>query len=253
MTSRDRNIVLVLGFVAVLAGFWFFGLKPKREEAKTLDAQVAAQQTQLQAAQATVAAGLKAKSETKADQTTVAQLGQAVPADDDLPSLLYQLDAVSGAAHVDFRGMARGSSTGAAAQAAAAAAGTSAVGSASLPPGAVVGTAGLATLPFTLDFSGSFFGLERFLGDVQDLVQPRDSAIAVRGRLLAVDGLSLAPADKGMTKIKARISATAYLAPDDKASASAATSASGPTAPSVAANSGSASTSTPSNTTNQIR
>jgi Tfp pilus assembly protein PilO len=246
MTSRDRNILLVVGLVAVLAGFWFFALKPKREEAKAVDAQVAAQQTQLQAAQATVAAGLKAKAETKADQTIVAQLGQAVPADDDLPSLLYQLDAVSGAAHVDFRSMARGSSTGAAAQAAA---GTSAVGSASLPPGAVVGTAGLATLPFTFDFSGSFFGLERFLGDVQDLVQPHDGSIAVRGRLLAVDGLSLAPADKSLTKIKARISATAYLAPDDKASAS--TSAAGATAPSVA--SGSTGASTTSNTTNQIR
>jgi Tfp pilus assembly protein PilO len=246
MTSRDRKILLGLALVLLLAGFWFVAIKPKRGEAKALDAQIATQQSRLETAQATIATGVKAKAQNAGDQAVVAKLGQAVPADEDLPSLLFDLDAVAGESHVDFRGVSRGSSTGAAAAAPATTDPTTAA--AALPPGAVVGTAGIATLPFAFNFTGSFFSLERFLGDVQDFVQARDGRIAVHGRLLSIDGVSLVPAANDLSKITANVAATAYLAPDDKAaSATSATTGTSTTAPSVA--SGAAPTTT---TTNQI-
>src|SRR5262249_52674175 len=158
-----------------------------------------------------------------------------------LPSLLYELDSVSGEAHVDFRGMTRGSSTGSSpgATSTAGATSTSGVGAASLPPGAVVGTAGLATLPFTFDFSGSFFPLEHFLGGAEPLAQAGDdSNIAWGGRLLAIDALSLSVSDKNMSKTQAKFSATAYVAPDEKPPATPAASTTGASAPAVDASSG---------------
>jgi Tfp pilus assembly protein PilO len=249
MTARDRKILLVIAGLAVLAGFWFLVLKPKRTEAASLATEVAAQQERLTSARQTVAQGLQAKADYPRDSQTVAELGTAVPADDDMPSLLYQLDAASKNADVVFDSLVRASgATGTAAtgNAAAAAAvsgnssssssspstgsGGSTAPSASLPPGATVGTAGLATLPFTFEFTGSYTDLRHFLGDVQRFVTTNGDAVSVRGRLLTVDAVSLVPASKDFSRIQAKLVATAYLAPEQGtagAGASAPGSASG--------------------------
>jgi Tfp pilus assembly protein PilO len=230
MTARDRTIVLVLAAVALVAGFWFVGLKPKRAEIQAADAQIATQRERLQSAQTTLIEGRKAKAGHAADYATVAKLGTAVPADDDLPSLVYQLDSVSHGAKVDFRGLTRGSQNGAASSAASSAASAAATrpAASALPPGATVGTAGLATLPFNFDFSGSFFDLERFLADVQGWVRAGDGSLAIRGRLLTIDGVSLEPGSKGLSEITAKVAATAYLSPKTATLASATTGPSSP-------------------------
>ena len=214
MTTRDRNILLVLGGLAVLAAFWFLAIKPKRAEVQTLTGQIATQQSRLATAQATVSSGLAAKAAYPKDYATVAQLGKALPADDDLPSLLYQLDAESQGKHIDFASITRGASaTGAGSSSTPDAAGAAATGASSLPPGATVGTAGLATLPFSFTFTGSFFDLQKFIQGVQDFVRPEGQGIAVRGRLLTIDGVSLVPGGKDLSHLQAKIAATAYLAP----------------------------------------
>jgi Tfp pilus assembly protein PilO len=239
MTSRDRTLLLVIAAVALLGGFWFLALKPKRSEAAALTTQITAQQQRLQTAQQTVAQGLKAKADYPRDYAAVAQLGAAVPADDDLPSLLYQLDAASHDAHVGFDSLVRAAAAGTGASGSATApasgSGTAATGaagatSAALPPGATVGTAGLATLPFTLQFTGSYFDLQRFVGDVQGFVRANGDRVSVRGRLLTVDGISLVPGAKDLSKITAKVVATAYLSPDDKKAAATGATGSGTTA-----------------------
>jgi Tfp pilus assembly protein PilO len=65
---------------------------------------------------------------------------------------------------------------------------------ANLPLGAVVGSAGLATMPYDMSFTGSYFDVANFLKGVDDLVHLRESGqMAVDGRLLTVDGFSLSP------------------------------------------------------------
>jgi Tfp pilus assembly protein PilO len=248
MTSRDRTILLGLAVFAAVAGFLFFAIKPKRDEVRSLNAQIAGEQSRLEAAQTTLTTGLRAKAGSAADRAAVAELGQAVPADDNIASLLYELDAVSRSADVDFRALNRGASDGAPGTQSASSPATAATAAAKLPPGAVVGTAGLATLPFTLDFTGSFFDLEHFVGDVQDFVQAHDGKLTIRGRLLTIDGVSLVPDANKLTRIKARIAATAYLS-SDSAPASADTATGSSTAPAVASTGSGASS---SKTTDQI-
>ena len=214
MTTRDRNILVVIGGLAVLAAFWFLAIKPKRAEVQTLTGQIATQQSRLATAQATVSSGLAAKAAYPKDYAAVAQLGKALPADDDLPSLLYQLDAESHGKHIDFESITRGASAaGSGSSATPDASGAAATGASSLPPGATVGTAGLATLPFSFTFTGSFFDLQKFIQGVQDFVRPEGKAIAVRGRLLTIDGVSRVPGGKDLSHLQAKIAATAYLAP----------------------------------------
>jgi len=213
MTTRDRNILLVIGGLALLAAFWLLAIKPKRAEVQTLTGQIATQQSRLATAQATVSSGLAAKAAYPKDYATVAQLGKALPADDDLPSLLYQLDAESHGKHIDFESITRGASAAGSGSTSSDPTGAPATGASSLPPGATVGTAGLATLPFSFTFTGSFFDLQKFIQGVQDFVRPEGQGIAVRGRLLTIDGVSLVPGGKDLSHLQAKIAATAYLAP----------------------------------------
>jgi Tfp pilus assembly protein PilO len=223
MTARDRTILMVVGALAVLAGFWFLALKPKHAEAQAAAAQITTQQQRLQTAEQTVAAGLQAKAGHADDEATLAELGKALPADDALPSLLYTLDASARGAHVSFDSLVRSGGSGtpsASSSAAPGAAGTTGAATAALPPGAVVGTAGLATLPFTFTFKGSYFDLKRLLADVQGFVRTSKDGVAVRGRLLSVDGVSLSPGDDGLSKITAKVVATAYLSPSSDGTSS---------------------------------
>jgi hypothetical protein len=214
MSKRDRTILGVLAGVAVLAAFWFVVLGPKRAEGTKLDGDVAAAQQRLATAQSTAAAGTAAKAGYAEDAATIARLGKAVPTDDDLPSLLYQLQSSAKGAHVDFGALERGKSDAAAA----AAAGTTGSATAGLPPGAVVGTAGFATLPFSFTFTGSYFSLEHLLDDLHGYVNASGDAVSVRGRLLTVDGFSLTVGDGGISDIAATVTASAYLVPDTAAS-----------------------------------
>jgi Tfp pilus assembly protein PilO len=249
VTTRDRIVVMVVAAVAALAGFWFLVLAPKRAEVARLDGELATQQQRLQTAQAGAATATRAKADYQRNYATVATLGKAVPADDDMPSLLVQLESVSKGDHIDFEslklaGTGTGAATAAPAPAAPAATGaetkdntapasdtaaaaSSPAASSTLPPGATVGTAGLGTMPFSFVFTGSYFDLQRFVGAVQALVRPTGDNVSVRGRLLTIEGISLTPGASGMKRIKASVSATGYIVPagTESAAASGATAA----------------------------
>jgi Tfp pilus assembly protein PilO len=226
VTTRDRSILLVVAALAVVAGFWFMAIRPKRTEGKALDAQVATQRQRLETAETTLAAGVQAKAEYPRNVATVVQLGKAIPSDEDVPSLLYQIQSVSHGAKVRFDSIERAAaaaSTSSSSSSSAATPSSTGAATATLPPGTAVGSAGLATAPFTLRFSGSFFALQRFVGDVQRFVHASGGTITVGGRLLSIDGVSLTASDTDLSHLKAMISATAYLSPENAAAATSGT------------------------------
>jgi Tfp pilus assembly protein PilO len=230
VSARDRIVVAVLAGVVALAAFWFFGLAPKRKQIAAADGEIAAQQQRLQKAQAVLAGAQQAKQAYPANSAEVARLGTAVPADDNVASLVYELQGVARGAKIAFRSIKLNGSTsnattpagGAAAPSATGSTGTSTTGTAApatqvaasqLPPGAVVGTAGLATLPFTFTFQGSYLDMQHFVDRVNRFVAVKGQDITVTGRLLTVDGIALTPSANDPGQVKATIAATAYLAP----------------------------------------
>ena len=128
------------------------------------------------------------------------------PADDDVRSLVVQLDAAAKATHVDFQSInvAAGGGGGGAADGSGAAA-------AQLPPGATVGPAGFPVMPFTFAFNGSFFNLGDFFERLEGFVKARNEQLSVTGRLLTLDSLKLEPDATGFPSIKATVGATSYL------------------------------------------
>jgi Type II secretion system (T2SS), protein M len=109
--------------------------------------------------------------------------------------------------------------------------------SATLPPGATVGSAGFPTMPFAFIFDGTFFDMERFMHEVQGFVRVKGKNVDVRGRLLSIDGFSLSAGPNGFPSVKATIAATAYLLSPDETTAPT-TSTSSPSASSSSGSGG---------------
>ena len=198
--------VLISGLAAVIAaaGFYMMVLKPKRQEASKLSASITQKQEELNAARTLLASNQKARESYRQAYSAVVRLGKAVPADDDVRSLVVQLDEAAKKSHVDFQSINVGGGAASGGPAAAAAA-------SQLPPGATVGPAGFPVMPFSFAFNGSFFNLGDFFERLDSFVTARNKQVSVTGRLLTVDSLQLAPGDTGFPKIKATVSATSYL------------------------------------------
>jgi hypothetical protein len=102
MTRRDTYIVTVVAVLGVLGAFWFLALSPKREKLAAVDKDVAeAQQTLDQAKQDKVKF---ARDQIAFPQlyASLGRLGKAVPPDQDVPSLLVQLNHAAADANVNF-------------------------------------------------------------------------------------------------------------------------------------------------------
>lgn len=217
MTQRDRIVLMVVGALVLLGGYWFLALKPKREEVKAADARIAKATSQLAEANAKLADARGSKDKYQQNYATVANLGKSVPVDDNVASLQYQIQAIAKKNGVSFESMELKSGSGGGGGAPSASNSASASVSATLPPGAAVGAAGFPTMPFTFIFRGSFFKLQSFLADINNMTTVRkDGRIRVRGRLLQVDGVGLQAGPKGFPNVEAKIAATAYVLPEDQ-------------------------------------
>jgi Tfp pilus assembly protein PilO len=211
VTKNKTLLIAVLAAAAATAAFWFLALAPKREEAKALEAKIAKKHTEVEAGEQTLASYKKSKTNYGKNYATVVRLGKAVPKDDDVRSLLVQLDAEAGGTHVDFRTIQVGG-TGAPSAAAADSAGTTA---APVPPGAVaVGTAGFSAMPFTFSFRGTFANLSQFFARMERFVTLRNEKMNVTGRLLRLESIDLQVDQDGFPNIRAQIGANSYLVPE---------------------------------------
>jgi len=242
MTQRDRTLIGVVLAALVVAAAWFLVLAPQRKEASRLSDDVATERQTLTQAQADAAAGLAAKHGYDRAYTTVARLGAAVPEDDNVPSLLLQVQRAAEATQIDFRELKVGGSSGAAPAPPVAPADPTQVTTATLPPGAAVGAAGFPTMPFAFTFTGDFFRMSDFVGRLERFLVVKNRRMLVSGRFMAIDGIALTAAPEGFPRIQANVTATAYLLPASQGLTDGATAA----APAGTTLSGSTDGSTPS-------
>lgn len=226
MTKNKTLLIAVLAAAAATAAFWFLALAPKREEAASLQGKIAKKNTEIETAKQTLAGYEVSKANYGKNYASVVRLGKAVPDDDDVRSLLVQLDAEAGGTHVDFRTVSVGS-TGAASAADADAAG---VTGPTPPPGAVsVGSAGFSAMPFSFSFRGTFENLSSFFARMERFVTLRNEQLNVTGRLLRLETLDLQVDANGYPNIRAQIGANSYLVPETQGLTAGAT-AQGPAA-----------------------
>lgn len=221
--KKSSNLTMIgMLVVAVLAvAFWVLLLSPKREEAAKLGDQVEQVETSLAGHRAEVAEAEEARKRFPVDYQTLVVLGTAVPGDDETASLLVQVSGISERAGVEFKDIelnSSGGSGGEAAPAAGADAGGTPVSAteaaaALMPLGASIGPAGLALMPYTLTFDGSFFQVADFIRGLDSMVKTQREGVTVDGRLATIDGFSLEASTNGFPALTATFAVTTYVTP----------------------------------------
>jgi hypothetical protein len=213
--SRSIRMLLLLA-VAVVAvgGYWKLALAPKRAEAAKLDQDVAVAEAQLVQTQSLIATYRGAQKEYKANYATMVRLGKAVPTDDDMRSLMVQLDTSAKRSGIDFDTVNLNASGGGAATTGA---------SAPTTPGAI-STGAFSAMPFQFTFTGTFGTLGNFFTRLESFVTLDGDKIDVRGRLLRIESLKLQPATDGWPGLQADVGASSYIVPEATEVAAAGTS-----------------------------
>jgi Tfp pilus assembly protein PilO len=233
MTSTNRAIVAIVALAVLALVFWTQLLSPKREEAKELGVEVERLEASLAQHQAEIAEGEAAKKEFSTEYQRLVVVGKAVPGDDDIASLLVQVNRLAENADGTFRDIqlsAEGSGEEAPAVPPAGGAGEPAspteVAAALLPLGATIGPAGLAVMPYNVTFDGDFFEIAEFIRGLDALVDTKGEAVAVDGRLVTIDGFALeADPNRGFPALQASFALTTYLTPPADGAAGGATPA----------------------------
>lgn len=226
-------VVVVLG---VLAAGWMLGVSPERQKAAKLSTEEGEAQATLATAQSQLAEAQGAQAQYSTAYASVVKLGKAVPAEEQVPSLVYELDQASNQKDVEFASIATGTAGSSPAPAAAATA---------------TASAGFTQMPFTFVFRGSFFDLNHLLSTVDKFTLNTAAGVQVSGRLLTIQGISLErkqESGEGSAKgssgegevLTGTITATAYVLPPGQAVTGGATPA-GPAGASTTPVSGSAS------------
>jgi hypothetical protein len=212
---RNNKLLLVILAAAVAsAGFWFGILAPKRQEADSLQTKVSAKQGELAQSQQQMATYEKARAAYKANYAKLVALGKAVPADDDVRSLMVELDSAAGDANVEFQKVnVGGSGSGTtAASTTSTTSGAGANGPLAAAPGLVpVGTTGVSALPFSLTFDGTFLNLSDFFSRLDHFVAVRNQQLNVNGRLLRVESFGITPSGSGWPSMTATVGAASYV------------------------------------------
>ncbi|MCL4368027.1 MAG: type 4a pilus biogenesis protein PilO [Actinobacteria bacterium] len=162
MKRRDRYIVGGLVAVVVVAVYWFFLLSPLRTKVADTQAQVDAAQTQLVTLQSKLAQMSQSQDQAKRNQARLLELSKMLPDQDEIPSLLLQIQDLATESGIDFMTMTPSKS----------AAGATA--------------AAYGTVSMSLQFTGTFF-------DVNDFLYRTEQLAAAPGRLLSVQSLTLTP------------------------------------------------------------
>jgi Tfp pilus assembly protein PilO len=218
MTRTNRMLLGVVAVTAAVAAYYLLVLAPKRDEATRLNRDIAAKQSEVAQAKQTLVGYEKARVTYKANYATLVRLGKAVPADDDVRSMMVQLQQAAADTGVDFEkielasGFAGGTGT-----APAPAETTPASGELASAPGAVpVAGGALSAMPFSFTFNGSFFDLSSFLARVEHFVSARNARLNVTGRLLRLETVSIVPGPTGFPTMQAQIGAATYIVPPVK-------------------------------------
>ncbi len=196
MTTRDRLVLMGLVALGLLAAGWLLVVSPERDKAAQLQSQVSGAKSQLATAQGQLAEAQSDEAQYSTAYASIVRLGQAVPADEQVPSLVYELDQASNGKDVEFNSITS----------------TSAGASSSSAPAAAASTAGAATaaastgftqMPFTFIFEGTFVDLYHLLNQVQGFtVQTASGTVHVSGRLLTIQGANLELPSTGAEELK---------------------------------------------------
>lgn len=181
--SPRALIALAVGGVLVYTlAVWFVVVGPKRSEASSLGADIAAAEIRLAEAQAATNRPQSAG----APVSDVFRLAKAMPSSSDQPGLVLELDRLARASRVTL-----GSVT---------------------PQEPVVGVGGTTLIPVAVTVGGSYREISRFLQRTRELVMVRRGKLRATGRLFTVQSVELSESNADhFPLLDATITLNAYV------------------------------------------
>jgi hypothetical protein len=185
MKPRDRIAIVGVLAVVVVGAAWLKVVSPERAKVRTAESKVTTANQQLQSARGELSAAKSAQRKYAEAYASIVRLGKAVPAADEVPALVYELEHAANSHHVEFASITSGGSSG------------SSSGASSAKAGAAAGSqpAVFTQMPFTFTFSGTFADLYHLLTTLQGFATyAQRDGINVTGRLLTIQDLDLVPA-----------------------------------------------------------
>jgi hypothetical protein len=216
MKQRDQLLIVVIIAALALGGFYLTLLKPELKKSHDAASALSAQQARQASALASLTSARTAEVAYRPNLAAIQTAQIAIPPTDKTSSLLDQLDAAARRANVTFNAITMsgspssgGAATPAPATGGAAAGATGPAGSAAaaaqvppVPPGyAVTSAAGLPAVQYSLDFSGGYLKLQKFLAAMQHFVLLRNGQVHAHGRLIDVQGIGVTRGDVTMTVV----------------------------------------------------
>jgi Type II secretion system (T2SS), protein M len=201
LRPRDRVVLAVVAVVGALAAFYMLALKPERQKAGALQAQIATQQQALATAQQSYTVGRAAQASLKKDGAEWAALKIAVPEQSDIPALLRTLEKNAKSVHVSMQALSlSGSGTSAAASPPAATTPTT-------PGGTAAATTPAATpVPIQLTFGGGYVALNKLVRKLTGLATIAGGKVHASGPLLSINSVALT----GTKSLTGQLTATIY-------------------------------------------
>ena len=173
--------LIVVGFVLVAGGGYFFLVKPQRSKAAKLNAEIDQTRSAIVAARALTL-------QSKHPQIRVAdlfRLTKAMPDQTDMAGIVLELNQVAQDSGITFDQIA--------------------------PAATGIPMNGYVSYPITVDFQGNFYELSDFLYRLRNLVDVRHGALDAAGRLFAIDSIDFAQGSKGFPQITATITVDAFV------------------------------------------
>ena len=216
VTARDRYILLAAIALAAVAAYWFLGARTEAREGRQARQGPRRRPSRRSSSPSRRrSSSPRRRSSSRRLYASVGRLGKAVPRDEDVPSLLVQLNHAAaqsgrrlplGRAEARPRRQARPrlprrprqrrlrpGATGASARpvrrAQRRASATTADAGGATATGAATGT--LQPLPFQYKFKGNFYSLKNLIHNVSRLVDSRNRQLAISGRLIVIQGFAL--------------------------------------------------------------
>jgi Type II secretion system (T2SS), protein M len=218
MTGRDRIVLMAIVVLVLLGGGYVMVVSPERKQAAEAQTSVQTAKGQLESAEQTAASARAAQRRYSAAYSSVVSLGKAVPPADEVPSLIYELEQASNQREVDFNSISSAANGG-----------SGAAGASATTAATTAESGGFTQMPFTFIFKGSFAGLAHLFNQVEGFaVRTNTGGLAVSGRLLTIQGVTITPESGGSAGDKATggagsstssgaltatVTATAYVLP----------------------------------------
>jgi len=183
--KKNIPLWLVLGSAVLIVAVvgYMFAVRPKRSETAKLDSEVAAFQVQLEAAQK-LAADKGASFETRIRVADIIELAKAMPDDQDMAGIVYELNSIAESSGVKFT---------------------------AIQPGTSLPGPGYTLIPISVTFQGNYYGLSELLYSLRSLVSVRDGVLEAEGRLFRVEAIDFQePSEGGFPLVNGVLTVSAY-------------------------------------------